>query len=283
MSKITEQQLIESARRLKSKMLAEDFEDWGNWLGGLGGAAGGAKAGMAAGVAFTPPILPFVGPFAKPIGGAIGGIVGAVLGWIGGGTLGRKADIMAGSVKEWNDSLGLSDVTFVPNWSSPELNKPGYKNKAVKKDSNTGAWIFVDDERAVIKTALSKTDCFILDKMALIEMAKEGQEPNEGWKVGGKTVVGDHVWILKQYNPEKYKTLKAEQDTAAKTPTTPKAPAAPAAPATPTAPATPAAPAPLNKPAVDANGKKYEDGTEGTFQGKPVIVKNGQWQWSTQK
>jgi hypothetical protein len=235
MKKITEQQLIQSARRLKTIVLetkddtpAEPYSGTvGTAAGGLGGVgvsnvaynklAGRPESKDQAGKVITkeiagwfPEFMAKFGTKGKTVAAAITGIAAAFAGYPAGKTAGQFIDDWRGIRKTWNDKLGISGVTFTPDWRSMGINY--FKDKTVTCDPNTGLWIIngTGDNRLGVDERvrqLNDTSTYLaLVQQALVAIIQGKatidnvtvMKPEGDWNIMSK----DHLAVLSKYKPK---------------------------------------------------------------------------------
>jgi hypothetical protein len=226
MKKITEQQLIESAKRLKIIVREGDTKaeplgrDTGLGVGGTLGAvsanpvidrlAGRAETKDAAGNVVTKKIEGlFPETFAKLTSAkgrfltkSIFGLIGAAVGLYQGKSIGQWIDDWKGTRKQWNDRLGLSGVEFIPDWRA--LNVNYYGKSPVTLDPNSGLFVVQgsgDNNTLGVDDRIRDTTHYQKLVQQALEAIATGRanmrEPVGGWDVE----LPDHIAILSKVNP----------------------------------------------------------------------------------
>jgi hypothetical protein len=235
MKKITEQQLIQSARRLKTIVLETKDDTPAEPYGGPSGVGAGALLGKgasdvaynrlagrpgsvdAAGKVVTkeiagwfPEFMAKFGTKGKAVAGTIMAIATAFAGYKSGKTAGQFIDDYRGIRKTWNDKLGISGVTFTPDWRSMGINY--FKDKTVTCDPNTGMWIINgtgDDRLGVDERVrqLNDTSTYLaLVQQALVAIIQGKatidnvtvMKPAGDWNI----MSNDHLAVLSKYKPK---------------------------------------------------------------------------------
>jgi hypothetical protein len=227
MSKITEQQLIESAKRLKTIVKEDNGDVKADKIGqntglGVGGTVGvmtanpviDRLAGRAGSVdaagnvtkkiegLFPETFIKLTSAKGRFLTKSIFGLIGAVVGIYQGKSLGQWIDDWKGTRRQWNDRLGLSGVTFTPNWR--ELNVNYYGTSPVTLDPNSGLFVVQgsgDNNTFGVDDRIRDTTHYqALAQQALMAIATGKanlREPVGGWDVE----LPDHIAILSKANP----------------------------------------------------------------------------------
>jgi len=234
MKKITEQQLIQSARRLRTIVREADddapsatagpkddkpinYDTLGNYVGGATGTFAVSAIAMRR---YWPAAAAFIEKLAQRNiwGKALKYVALPTLGWLVGSGYGKGAGV---DVDDWNQtikdvdhSLGISGIPFKPDWIAPELNLAKYQGKSAQKSTSSGVWVVLDSAGLKGKIPTPTVDRLLdlnirirdsaqsvaLSEQLLLQMAQgktTAQTPNGGWKI----TIADHVNALSKGNP----------------------------------------------------------------------------------
>lgn len=202
MSKITEQQLIESANRLKAIVREGDVK--AEPIATTTGTVAGAGLGWIGTDALydwltkkAPVTIAKLGKPGKFVALTVLPAIAAAIGNATGRSGGQFIDDLKGTRKPWNDKLGISGVSFTPDWR--KLNVNYYGDASVTLDPNSGHWVVTGSGESAwhgVDERIRDTSHYLALVQQCLEAIATGRasisEPAGGWNLGS----ADHLKAL---------------------------------------------------------------------------------------